>query len=120
MASEVTGEPWILNYFRRQLYEKYIEQDRPLYMVLSISIRHSSQLREPGYDSFEEIWMPRELHNYDRSSTYMMANVRGGREVLISYLVIIYKTILENAVLVRVPIICVLYIKLGSYKINMR
>ena len=42
----------------RQLQEQCIEQDRPLYMVF---VEFSK--------AFDTVWMPREVHNYNRGST---------------------------------------------------
>ena len=51
----------------RQLQEKCIEQDRPLYMVfVDFSIGRTGLCMA----ATEEVWMSREVHNYDRSSTY--------------------------------------------------
>ena len=56
----------------RQLQEKCTEQDRPLYMVFvdfsKAFVRYS--LEDQAMAATEEVWMPREVHNYDRGSTY--------------------------------------------------
>ena len=47
----------------QQLQEKCIEQERPLYMLFVDTVGRNT----------EEVWMPREVHNYDRGSTYWNA-----------------------------------------------
>ena len=37
---------------------------------LSTSVRSSIQLGGPGYGSYWEVWLPRDVHNYDRGTTY--------------------------------------------------
>ena len=55
----------------RQLQEKYIEQDRPLYMVFVDFIKaFGTGWEDRAMAATEEVWMPREVHNYDRGSTY--------------------------------------------------
>ena len=53
----------------RQLQERRIEQDRPLYMVF---VDFSKVFDTVGRTmaATEEVWLPREVHNYDRGSTY--------------------------------------------------
>ena len=51
----------------RQLHEKCIEQDRPLYIVF-VGFRYSWE--DWAMAATEEVWMQREIHNYDRGSTY--------------------------------------------------
>ena len=53
----------------RQLQERCIEQDRPLYMVfVDFSVRYSWEDRAMA--ATEEVWLPREVHNNDRGTTY--------------------------------------------------
>ena len=52
----------------RQLQEKCIEQDRPLYMVF---VDFSKAVGRTGlWQLLREVWMPREVHNNDRGTTY--------------------------------------------------
>ena len=67
--SEVTGAPWI--YFVSNTYKKsalsWIDHCT---WYLSTSVRRSIHLGGPGMATTWEIWMLREVHNYDRGSTY--------------------------------------------------
>ena len=55
----------------RQLQGKCIEQDRPLYMVfVDFSKAFDTIGRTGAMAATEEVWMPREVHNYGRGSTY--------------------------------------------------
>ena len=52
----------------RQLQEKCIVQDRPLYFVF---VDFSKAFDTVGMTELgQEVWMPREVHRYDRDSTY--------------------------------------------------
>ena len=52
----------------RQLQENCIEQDRPLYMVF---VDFSKAFDTVGaMAANEEVWLPREIHNNDRGTTY--------------------------------------------------
>ena len=67
----------------RQLQEKCIEQDRPLNMVfVNFSKAFDSSWEDRAMAATEEVWLPREVHNYDRG---MMANVSVGGEVSESF-----------------------------------
>ena len=53
----------------RQLQEKCIEQDRPLYMVfcrLPQGVRYI--LEDRAMAATEEVWLPREVHKNDRGT----------------------------------------------------
>ena len=59
-------------FFLQQLQEKCIKQDRPLYMVFVVrykkGVRYS--LEDRAMAVIEEVWLPREVHNNDRGTTY--------------------------------------------------
>ena len=48
----------------RQLQEKCIEQDRPLYMVFVDFSKAFDTVGRTG------VWLPREVHNNNRGTTY--------------------------------------------------
>ena len=77
MASEVTRAPIYdirstdMIFCLPQLQEKCIEQDRPLYMVfVDFSKAFDTVGRTGAMAATEEVWLPREVHNYDRGYTY--------------------------------------------------
>ena len=72
MASDVTGaRTGGMIFCLRQQQENCIEQDRPLYMVfVNFSKAFDTVGRTGAMAATEVVWMPREVHNYDRGSTY--------------------------------------------------
>ena len=87
MASQITGAPWIRYFILRQLHEKCIEQDRPLYMVFADFSKAFDTVGRTG------LWLllgkygcpEKFLTMIQALDTGMMANVSVGGEVSESF-----------------------------------
>ena len=70
MASEESGAPWIL-YFAPDSYKKTAlsrTDHCTWYLSTSEGVRYNWEGR--AMTATEEVWLPREVHNYDLVSTY--------------------------------------------------
>ena len=54
----------------RQLQDKCIEQDRPLHMVFVDFSKVFDTVGRTRLWLWQEVWLPREVHNNDRGTTY--------------------------------------------------